>query len=248
MATTALPPQEPAPLSEVQRLVDVFIAPSKTFTDLRRSAMWWAPFVIIAIIGFLFIYTVDQKVGFRKVVDNQLELQPKQAERIENMPADQREKVMGQQVTITRIISYCVPVIALVVYVIFAGILFATLKLVANADLKFKTMFALIVYTRLPEILRGVLSGLSLLAGGSTDSFNIQNPLATNPGYFIDPSGSAVLRALLTPLDVITIWTLILVAIGITCISKVKRGTAFGVVFGWFAIVTLARVAIAAAF
>ena len=97
MATTALPPQEPAPLSEVQRLVDVFIAPSKTFTDLRRSAMWWAPFVIIAIIGFLFIYTVDQKVGFRKVVDNQLELQPKQAERIENMPADQREKVMGSR-------------------------------------------------------------------------------------------------------------------------------------------------------
>jgi hypothetical protein len=49
-------------------------------------------------------------------------------------------------------------------------------------------------------------------------------------------------------LDVVTIWTLVLTAIGITCISKVKRGTAFAVVFGWFAVVVLARVALAAAF
>jgi len=59
---------EPAPLSEGQRLVDVFFAPSKTFTDLRRNASWWAPFLIIAIVSLLFVYTVDQKVGFRKVV------------------------------------------------------------------------------------------------------------------------------------------------------------------------------------
>jgi hypothetical protein len=56
-----------------------------------------------------------------------------------------------------------------------------------------------------------------------------------------------VLRALLSPFDVFTIWTLILTAIGITCISKVKRGTAFAIVFGWFAVVVLGRIAIAVA-
>ena len=77
MATTAaVPPQEPAPLSEAQRLVNTFVAPSKTFTDLRRSASWWAPFLIITIVSLLFIYVVDQKVGFRKVVENLIQLQP----------------------------------------------------------------------------------------------------------------------------------------------------------------------------
>jgi hypothetical protein len=242
------PLQEPARLSEGQRLVDTFFAPSKTFTDLRRSASWWAPFLIIALVSLLFVYVVDQKVGFRKVVDNQIQLRPKQAERIDRLPADQRERVMAQQVTITRIISYAVPVFALIVYAIFAGVLFATLKFGASADVKFKALFALIVYTRLPELLRALLAVVSILAGVSGDGFNIENPVAVNPGYFIDPSGSAVLRALLTPLDVVTIWTLVLTAIGITCISKVKRGTAFAVVFGWFAVVVLARVALAAAF
>ena len=154
---------------------------------------------------------------------------------------------MQQQVTVTRNISYAVPVIALGVYAVFAAVLFATLKFGASADLKYKTLFALIVYTRLPRLLSTLLAILSLLAGVSGDGFNIQNPVATNPGYFIGPDGSAVLRALLTPLDVFSIWTLILTAIGITCISKVKRGTAFAVVFGWFAVVMLVRVAIAAA-
>jgi hypothetical protein len=251
MAATAIvppqDPQQPASLSQAQRLIDTFIAPSKTFTDLRRSASWWAPFLLIAIVSLSFIYVVDQKVGFPKVVDNMIQLQPKQAERIENMPADQRQKVMRQQVMGTKIVSYAVPVIALIVYALMAAALFATLKFGASADVKYKTMFALIVYTRLPELLRGLLSILSILAGVSGDSFDLQNPLATNPGYFIDPSGSAVLRALLTPLDVITIWSLVLIGIGIPCISNVKRSTAFAVVFGWYAFYMLCKVGFAVA-
>ncbi|MGB9074551.1 MAG: hypothetical protein WCC22_18090, partial [Terriglobales bacterium] len=36
-------------------------APSKTFTDLRRSAAWWAPFLITVIFSVAFVYVVDQK-------------------------------------------------------------------------------------------------------------------------------------------------------------------------------------------
>jgi hypothetical protein len=237
---------EPAPLSEGQRLVDTFFAPSKTFTDLRRNASWWAPFLIIAIVSMMFCYVVDQKVGYRKVVENIIQLQPKQADRIDSMPADQREKVMQQQTSITRIISYSIPVVALVLYAVFAAILFGTLRFGVNADIKYKSLFALIVYSRLPQLLMPLLAMASLLAGVSSDGFNIENPVATNLGYFIGPDGSPVLRALLTPLDALAIWSLILTAIGISCISKVKRGTAYAVVFGWFGAVVLFRVALAA--
>jgi hypothetical protein len=234
-------------LSEGQRLLDTFIAPSKAFTDLRRNASWWAPFLIIAIVSLSFVYVVDQKVGFRKVVENIIQLQPKQAEKIDNLPAGQRQQVMQQQATVTKIISYSIPVIAVIIYAVFAGVLFATLKFGASADLKYKTLFALIVYTRLPQLLSTILAMLSLVAGVSSDGFNIENPVATNLGYFIGPEGSAVLRTLLTPLDIFNLWSLILTAIGITCISKVKRSTAFAVVFGWFALVVIVRMAIAAA-
>ncbi len=242
------PSQELTPLSEGQRLVNTFFAPSKTFTDLRRNASWWAPFLIIAIVSLLFVYVVDQKVGFRKVVENQIQSQPKQADRIEHMPADQRQKTMQQQVTVTKIFSYTFSVTMLVWYAIVGAVLLATLKFGASADVKYKTLFALVIYASVPGLLKSLLAILSLLAGVSSDGFTFQNPIATNPGYFIDPTASPVLYSLLTRLDIFTIWTLALTAIGITCISKVKRGTAFAVVFGWFGFLVLIGVGFTAAF
>lgn len=248
MATNpSVSPQLPAPLSDGQRLGNIFFAPSRVFADLRRNASWWAPFLIVAVVSLVFFYVVDRKVSFLRVVENLIRLEPKQADRIDRLPADQRDRTMAQRAAITRIVSYAVPVITLVLYAVFAGVLFATLKLVATADVKYKTLFAVVVYSRLPELLGFLLAMLSLLAGVGRDAFNLENPLAVNPGYFLAPSRSPALRALLTPLDVITIWTLVLTAIGITCIGKVKRGTAFAVVFGWSAVVVLARVALAAA-
>jgi hypothetical protein len=232
-------PQQPAALSEGQRLVDVFIAPSKTFTDLRRSASWWAPFLITVIVSVCFVSVASQKVGFRKIWENQLQSQPKQAERIEGMPADQRETMVAKQVAFTKVLSYLFFLFILIWDVIVAAVLFATLKFALSAEVKFKTLFALVMYSSLPGVLKSILAALSLLAGVSVDSFTFQNPLATNPGYFIDPASSPALYRLLTSFDVFTIWTLVLAAIGITCISKVKSGAAFAVVFGWFALLVV---------
>jgi hypothetical protein len=243
-----VPPQEPAPLSEGQRLIDVFFAPSKTFADLRRSASWWAPFLITAIVSLLFVYTVDQKVGFRKVAKNQIQSQPKQAERFENMPADQREKAMQTQVKATKIFSYCFFVFIPIWYALVSAVLLVTLKFGFSADVKFKTLFALTNYSGLVGLLKSVLAIVSLLAGVSSDGFTFQNPVATNPGYFVDRAAHPALASFLTSFDIFVIWTLVLAAIGITCISKVKKGTAFAVVFGWFGVVVLVGVAFAAAF
>jgi hypothetical protein len=249
MATTAaVPPQEPAPLSEAQRLVNTFVAPSKTFIDLRRSAAWWAPFLITVIFSTIFVYVVDQKVGFRKVVENQLRLQPKQAERFENMPASQRETAMERQTTITKGISYGFPLLMLAWHAIVAGVLLATLKFGASAEIKYKTLFALVLYASLPGLFKAVLAVVSLMAGVASDAFTFQNPVATNPGYFIDAASSPALFSLLSSIDVLTIWTLVLAAIGITCVSKVKRGTAFAVVFGWYAVTVLLGVGVTLVF
>jgi len=242
------PPADVAPLSEPARVLNTFFAPSKTFSDLRRNASWWLPFLITTIVSLAFVYVVDQKVGFRKVVENQIRTQPKQADRIERMPADQREKTLQQQTSFTKAFSYGFWLFILGWSAIVAAVLFATLKFGLSAEVKYKTLFALVIFAGLPGILKALLAIMSLLAGVSGDSFTFQNPVATNPGYFVDPTASPVLHSLLTSLDVFTIWTLVLTAIGITCITKIKSGTAYAVVFGWYAVVVLIGVVFAAAF
>jgi hypothetical protein len=245
---TPTPASENAPLSEGARIVNTFIAPSKTFTDLRRNASWWAPFLLMVVISTAFVYTAGQKIGFRKIMENQMQAQPKQQARLERLPTDQREQQSEQGAKVTAVISYVFPVITLIIWLIIATVLFATFKFAAGADVSFKVSLAIVVYAALPLMLKSLLALLSIVAGMSPDSFSFQNPLASNPGYFLSPADNVFIYSVASGIDIFMIWTLVLTAIGFTCVSKVKRGTAFAVVFGWWAVFTLVGAALAAAF
>ena len=250
MAAAPLPTTTPenAPLSQSARIVNTFFAPGKTFTDLRRNASWWVPFLLTVIVSIIFVAVVDQKVGFRKVTENQIQMSPKAAARLDQMPAAERSQAMARQATVTRYISYGFWLLLLIWNVIVAAILLGTFKLGAGADLTFKTSLAVVMYASLPLLLKSILAIVSLLAGVSTDSFTFQNPVATNPGYFLTPADSPFLYSLATSLDIFMIWTLILTAIGFSTVIKVKRSTALAGVFGWYVVFMLVSAGFGALF
>jgi ABC-type multidrug transport system fused ATPase/permease subunit len=239
MAAAPLPPMsastsEPAPLSEGARIVNTFIAPSKTFTDLRRSASWWGPFLLLTIVSTLFAYAVGQKVGFGKAGENVLQTRPKQYDRIQSMKPDERDKTMQAVEKQTMIGTYAFPVIDLILLLIVAGLLLATFKFVANANVSYKVALAIVVYASLPGVLRYLLATLTLFAGVSPDAFNVQNPVATNLGILFSAADHPVLYTMGSMIDIFAVWTLVLTAIGFSSVSKVKRGTALAIVFGWY--------------
>lgn len=127
-------PEAAPPLSQGQRIINTFVAPSKTFADLKRSASWWLPFVLMSLCSLLFVYVVDQKIGFRKVAENQLQMSPKGAARMEQLPPEDRNRQMQQQATGFRYFSYGYPVIILIWNFLMAAILFATFKFAAGAE------------------------------------------------------------------------------------------------------------------
>lgn len=241
-------PETAPPLSQGARIINTFIAPSKTFTDLRRSAAWWAPFLLMAIVSTIFVYIGGQKIGFRKIMENQMQAQPKAQARLEQLPADQRERQLDAGAKFTAVISYCFPVITLIMWLVIATALFATFKVAAGADVSFGVSLGIVVYAALPLMLKTLLATLSVLAGINPDSFSFQNPVATNPGYFMSPADGVFLYSVASAVDIFMIWTLALTAIGFTCVSKVKRGTAFAIVFGWWAVLTVGFSALGAAF
>jgi hypothetical protein len=243
------PTPEVLPLSEPQRIIDTFVAPAKTFTDIRRSAAWWGPFVVMVIISLIFVYSVDTKVGFRKVTEHQIERSPKASQRLEQMSRAERDNAIASQTKITRGISFVFPLFILLWHLIVAALLFGTFKLVLNAELTFSGTFAVIMYASLVQAIRTILAIVMLFAGLDPDSFNIQNPAPTNPGYFLSPGGSQFLYSIASSLDLFMIWTLVLTALGISIISKkVKFSTALIVVFGWYLVFVIGAAAVAAAF
>lgn len=225
-------------LTEVERVVDTFIAPTKTFTDIRRNASWWLPYILVAASWFAMAYVADSKVGFETIVNNQLRLSPKQAERLEQAPPDQRAQQMNGMVKGNRIFwFYIAPVAALLLAAVMAGIYIGTFNFGFGAELKFKQCIAVFMYASLPLILKTGIAILVFFVGGG-EGFTFQNPVASNLGGLVDPN-SHFLYSVATSVDIFLFWTLILTGIAYSCLTRVKRSTCMAVVFCWWVVLTL---------
>jgi len=167
---------------------------------------------------------------------------------LEQLPPDQREAQMRGRTVGTKWISYGFFLIILAFDAVIAAVLFATLKFALSADVKYKTVFALVVFAGLPGIPKALLASLSLVARSQCRFLYLPESDCYESGYFVDPAAHPILYSFLTSFDIFTIWTLVLTAIGLTCITKIKSGTAFAVVFGWFAAAILMGVGAAAIF
>jgi len=232
------PAPAPAPLSQGSRIVNTFIAPSKTFGDLQRSASWWAPWLLLAIVSVIFVYSMDRNVGFDQITKNNI-AQSSRAEQFDKLPASQKAQQMQISVIITRCIAYGFPVLTLIAFVVIAAVLMGAFNLGAGASVPFKVALAIVVYASLPGIFHALLGTISLFAGGMSGSldkeaFNVNNPVATNLAYFMDPTSNKFAYGMATALDVFVIWNIVLMGIGFASNSKVKRGTAIGIVAGLY--------------
>lgn len=245
----APPPSAPeaAPVSQGARIINTFIAPSKTFMDIRRSASWWAPYLLIAICTLVFMGVIDRQVGFEQVSKNELARSPKRAEQFEKLPPAQQEQQMKISVVITRAISYAVPVLILLFYLIFAAIYMGIFNMAFGAQIPFKRYYAIVVYAGLPGIISVALGCITLFAGVDPEGFNINNPVATNLAHFMDPNGNKFLYGMASGVDLFIWWGIVLTGIGIACNSKVKRSTAIMTIGGLYLLYKLVGSGIAAA-
>jgi hypothetical protein len=229
MSTPALPAESAPALSEGQRLLYTFTAPTRTMADLRRNASWWVPWLLVSIFSVAFSYTVDKKIGWGQVMETQIQSNPKTAEKMEKMPADQREKIMKMQVTGARVAGYAGPVITLLMLAIVAVVLMGIFNFGFGTKLRFNDLMGVTAYSFLPSIFNTLLIILVMFFVEG-DQFDIKSPLATNPGYFV-PASMPFLKGVLGAFDVFTIWQLFLIAVGVSQLSKVKKGTAFITLF-----------------
>jgi hypothetical protein len=228
------PTPEPAPLSQGARIVNTFIAPSKTFTDLRRNASWWAPWILISIFSIVFVYAMGKQVGFDQISKNQIAHSPR-ADQFEKLPADQQAKRLQLSSKIIGIFAYGTPGMILFYFLIETVALWVTFKVAAGAETSFGQAYAIVMYSALTGIVGAILGTISLFAGVNPEGFDVNNPVGTNLAYYLDPDTTGkFLRGMASSLDLINIWTIVLIGIGFACTSKVKRSTAIMIVAGWY--------------
>jgi hypothetical protein len=235
------------PLSQVGRVVDTFIAPSKTFNDILRDSSWWLPWLLGVLVTLGYSAAIQQKIGWDKTYSNILQHSSEtQQERFQQLSPDQQARQKAIASSATKYIVWASPVLGLLFTAIAAGLLLMTLNFGLGGHAKFGQLFAVWMYATLPWLIQSILATIVLFAGLDADAFNLKNPVGTNVGYYLPTDWPQWLIAFGTSIDVLTIWVLILVIIGCAIVARTKLAATATAVVGWWVLLTLVKVGMAA--
>jgi len=234
-------------LSQVARVINTFVAPSATFQDILRSTSWWLPFILLSLSALGVAFTIQHQVGWKQVVETQVQMNPNQQSQLSGLTPAQQASQMHGMVLGYQISAYASPLLLLAMSALASLLLWVTFNFGLGSRTKYGQILCLWMYCSLPHLLVDLVTVVRLWFSGNTESFDLKMPAGTGLGYYFSDV-SPWLRTLLSSMDVVAIWALVLLVMGGAIVAKVKRGQAAAVVVGWWLLIVLISVAATAMF
>jgi Yip1 domain len=230
MATVPTPAAEPqASVSPFGRVIGVFFSPKATFQDIVRKPSWILPVILTTVLSIVSVTALNQRMNWREYIAQKIEKDP----RASQLSADQKERQVEISSKITVYVVYAVGVLAPIgAAVILGAIMMGAYNLLGGAGAGFLQSLAITAHAGLVGLVSAPLFLLVLFLRppGTLDP---ENPVVTNVAAFLPEDSAKWLLALCKSLDIFTIWTLILIAIGFAAVNprKLKGASSFGIAF-----------------
>ncbi len=223
------------------RLIAVLFSPGKTFAAIARRPTWVVALIVLAVLGAVVTYVAFTKVD----PDSFVEMMEEQGR---EMPADgpSPEAMVEMSKWIGVIGALLVsPVIYLVM-----GLLYWVSFRLLGSDMDFVRSLSVAVHGSVPLGVAAILGIPVALARSEMSMQELQGGqyLMSNLGFLASDETGAVMRALLTSVDLFSIWCIVLLVIGYRIVGKVSRGAALAVTLAVWGLGVLLKVAMAAAF
>ena len=242
MANAALSVESHTPLSPVARVVDTFVAPSRTFQDVLRNASWWLPCLLVVVVSIVYSATAMKTVGLGRMSDNLIATMPKIQDMIANGKPDQAQAIHAKFESQVRSQFYSAPVVLIASGFLIAALFLLTANFAFGGSATYKGMLAMFWYSILPLIILSGLVSVLLAASVNTETFRVSNPIGTNPGYYLPDGSSPVLIAVLGFVDVFSIWIFCLQALGTAIVARISLGKAFAAVAIWWVLYCMIKI------
>jgi len=141
--------------------------------------------------------------------------------RTRDLSPEQKEQIIEQQVRFAPIFGYVFGVVGWpIIVLVVAGVFLFVFNVLLGTQLVYRQVLAVTSYSMLPQAVGGVLALVLLFIKDPAD-FDLQNPVASNIGAFLDPNTvPAWLVGLGSSLDLFVFWSLLLLATGLAAAAR----------------------------
>ncbi|MBV8602320.1 MAG: hypothetical protein JO359_12215 [Candidatus Eremiobacteraeota bacterium] len=210
-------------------LVNLIVAPGEAFASIRARPVWsWALLVLVILVALASIVSAPVS---RHIVETTIPAQLANDPRFAGLPPEQAQaqiqRVLGIALLTVSFGWLLAAVVACVVVLFAAGILFAA---VARTAATFKQVFTLVVHVQVIGAgLYGIVNA-TIAALRPVESFRTTSDYATaipSLAWLLPASSSVKLVAFLAALHPFAIWATILLALGLIAVAGARRWLAW---------------------
>lgn len=247
MTTETIEPRAPeapgAPKQNVfSRFAGALFSPGETFDDIaRRPDILW-PLLVFVILGFISTALMLPRLDLEAVNAAQSEAMRKQNP---NMSEADLERIQRFGAAGTRVFMWVMPVLSVLFYMAIAGVILLAFRMMGGEG-TFKQALSTTLYAWTPLLLFSIILLIVVIARGTFDPTTAATLVKSNPAFLVDMKEQPVLFSLLSAFDLFTIWTIVLLIIGFAAVSKMKPGTAAGIVISLWVVFIVIRLGFAA--
>ncbi|HJT17450.1 MAG TPA: YIP1 family protein [Thermoanaerobaculia bacterium] len=222
----AAPPPRP---NGFARIIGVLFSPNDTFASIARQPDWVVPLVVILIVSLLAGIVFAQRVDFTGPAREAMEAR--------NMPQDQIDRTVRITAAVSKVLSYCSPVVSVIFLLIIAAILLVAFRLFGGEG-DFRQSFAVTCYGWMPGVLKSIILTVIVAVRGAS-AMDLATLIRSNLAFLVPMKTNPLLFALLSKLDIFTFWLLALFIIGWAFVAKFSKAKSAAIVISLWIIATL---------
>jgi hypothetical protein len=219
-----------AQMSFFERLVGVYLEPTKTYADIGRKRSWVALFVLICIVALACSYSLQSRMDPADMAVKSVAMSKPIMKKIFSSDTiaqmeDQAAKQAMQPRTFRTKYGPIVatPILLYITYVVITTV-FLLAFMAMGAGLSFKKCFTAVIWGfGPPALVVSLLSILFIFLKNPSDlDINPVNNVVSNLGPLVDFTAHPALNSLFSSIDIFPLWTAILLSMGFAAQSEGK--------------------------
>ena len=201
--------------------IDIFTSPSEVFRRRENSGFGMQLLIVTVLFAIILLGT---KSLVQPVFDAEIARQTAQV--LKAHPEITADKIQGQMAFGAKIAPYFI-IIAIPISILLTGLVLWVVGKIFESKQRAQTALMVATYAFVPRIL-GVVAGAVIAYLSNPERLNGAGRITLGLGALLDPDKtSPALLALLTRVDVFTIWQTILLAIGLQVTGKVSKTNSY---------------------
>lgn len=235
----AAPIAAPPAKNSFQRIAGVLFAPAETFRDIARKPDILVPLIVLIVLGFVVTAVIVPRMDFGAAFRESMAQSGRQMSESDMARAEKMGTAFG------KVVAWISPFLSIIWWLIIAGVLLLAHRLMGGEG-DFKQAFSTTLYSWFPNAIAGLVLGIVAFFRETIDPQTIQTLVKSSPAFLVDMKEHPILFAALSSLDIFMIWTLILLIVGFSTLSKLSRARSAAIVISLWLVTVAIKLGFAA--